>query len=137
VSQTAETLLGVIAVATLVIAIVHVGVLVAAGVLARRLVRLVDEFEDRMRPLFAHLDSIGKDATRVSSLAAAQVERVDQLFADLAVRVDETVDSVQAGFRAPAREGRALLSALHAAVRVMQQARRRSRRTDDEDALFI
>ncbi len=136
-SQTAETLLGVIAVATLVIAIVHVGVLVAAGVLARRLMRLVDEFEDRMRPLFGHLDSIGKDATRVSSLAAAQVERVDQLFADLAVRVDETVDNVQAGLKVPAREGRAFFSALRAAARALQEGRRRSRRGDDEDALFI
>jgi hypothetical protein len=137
VSQSAEVMLAVIALATLVIAIVQVGVLVAAGVLARKLTRMVDDVEDGLRPLFAHLDAIGKDAARASSVAVAQVERVDQLVSELAVRMDETVGSVQAGLKVPGREARALLTALRAALTAVQEARRRARRADEEDPLFI
>jgi hypothetical protein len=137
VSQSAEVMLAVIALATLVIAIVQVGVLVAAGVLARKLTRMVDDVEDGLRPLFAHLDAIGKDAARASSVAVAQVERVDQLVSELAVRMDETVGSVQAGLKVPGREARALLTALRAALTAVQEARRRARRPDEEDPLFI
>ena len=73
------------------------------------------------------------------AMATAQVERADQLFADLVVKIDETVSTVQASLIAPAREGRALLAALGAAVGAIRAARNRVRQTraDDEDALFI
>jgi hypothetical protein len=73
------------------------------------------------------------------ALAAAQVERADQLFADLVVKIDQTVSTVQANLIAPAREGRALLAALRAAIGAIRTARDRVRqsRADDEDALFI
>jgi hypothetical protein len=73
-------------------------------------------------------------------LASVQVERADKLFADLSVRLEETMNLVQASVIAPAREGRALLSAMRAAfeaVREMRQARARQTRSEDEDALFI
>ena len=56
--------LGVIAAATLAIAIVQIGVLVAAGRLARRVDALADQFEREMKPLFGHLNTIGHDASR-------------------------------------------------------------------------
>src|SRR5438045_1718543 len=72
--------------------------------------------------------------------ATEAVARADKLVADLAVRVDETLNLVQASVIAPAREGRALLSALRAAfqaVREMRHARARQARSEEEDALFI
>jgi hypothetical protein len=136
----AEVFLGVIAVATLATAIMQIATLVGAAVLARRLMRLVEDVERQLRPLFTHIDAIGRDASRASSLALAQVERADQLLAGVAARVDETLDNVQSGLRVPGREARALLTGLRAAMLSLRELRadgRRRRRADDEDALFI
>ena len=136
-----EVFLGIIAVATLATAIVQVGVVVAAGRLARRIDALTEQFEREVKPLFGHLNAIGRDAARAAALATAQVERADQLFADFAFRVDQTLNSVQSTLGAPAREARALLSGFKAAVQALKQLRHNGRgrqgRGDDEDALFI
>jgi len=135
----AEIFLGIIAVATLAMAIVQIGVIVAAGRLAKRVDRLADQIEHELKPLFTHANAIGRDAARAMALATAQVERADQLFADLVVKIDQTVSTVQANLIAPAREGRALLAAFRAALSALRSARDRARqqRADDEDALFI
>lgn len=137
----AELFLGVIAAATLVVALVQIGLIVAAGLLARRVTRLADEVEREIRPVFAHINAIGRDASRAAALATAQVERVDRLFADVAVRVEQTLDSVQSSMNAPVREGRAMLSALRAAIQALRDlrhgARSRQARGDEDDALFI
>jgi hypothetical protein len=136
-----DVFLGVIAVAALAIAIAQVGVMVAAARLARRVERLTDQFEQELRPLFGHLNAIGRDASRAAALATAQVERADRLFTDVAARVEEGVASLQSTLGGPAREGRALLTAFRAAFDVLRELRgsRRARkgRGDDEDALFI
>jgi hypothetical protein len=141
VTSKTDMFLGVIAVAMLTIAIVQIGVIVAAGMLARRVARLAAQVEREMKPLFAHVNAIGRDAARTVSLAAAQVERADTLFSDLAVRIDQTLNSVQTTLGAPAREARALLSALRAALQAIrdlrQNARGRQGRGEDEEALFI
>ena len=135
-----DIFLGVIAVATLITSILQVGVLVAAGRLAIRLMRLVDRLEREMKPLFGHLDAIGRDAARATSLAAAQVERADGLFADFAQRAESAMDSVQRAAGMPAREGAAILAGFRAAlntIRGMQGTRTRRARGEDEDALFV
>jgi hypothetical protein len=141
VSGWADVFLGVIAVATLVMALVQVGLIVAAGRLAKRLDRLTDQVEHELKPLFVSLNAIGQDASRAASLAAAQVERADRLFADLAARVEETFASLQQNVLGPAREGRALFNALKAALAALRgmrdDGRMRQGRGDDEDALFI
>jgi hypothetical protein len=136
VSVWSEIFLGVIAVATLAIAIVLVGVLVAAGRLARRVGRVLDQIEVEVRPLFDHLNAIGRDAARAAALATAQVERVDRVFGDLAQRLDQMLRSYQAILDGPAREGRAILSALGAMFRAIRGRRTRAR-SEEEDALFI
>jgi hypothetical protein len=133
--------LGTIAVATLVMAILQVGAVVYAGVLARRVARLLDRLEQDLKPLSASMNAIGRDAARAAALAAAQVERVDRLFANLTERVEQTVQALQKAATIPAREGAALMVALKAAVGTFRELRERSAtrpgRTDDEDALFI
>ena len=140
-SRSSEIFLGVIAVSTLLVAIVQVGVVVAAGVALRRLGRLVDTVEQEIKPIFGHVNTIARDASRAAALATAQVERADKLFSDVAVRVDEALNAVQASVGAPAREGRALLSAFRAAFQAIRELRQNGRsrqaRGEEEDALFI
>jgi hypothetical protein len=139
VTHWAELFLGVIAAATLVTAIAQVGVLVAAGRLARRLERLTDKIDRELTPFFGHVNAIGRDASRAAALAAAQVERADQLFADLAQRVDRLMNTVQAAVGGTAREGAAILAGFRAALTVIREMRvsRARARADDEDGLFI
>jgi hypothetical protein len=137
VSVWGEVFLGVIAVATLAMAIVLVSAVIAAGRLARRLGRLGDQLEAELKPIFDSLNAIGQEASRAAALTSAQVERVDRLFADVAARVDESVQGAFTAMSAPAREGRAILSALTAFARAMRDVKGRRRSADDEDALFI
>lgn len=136
-----EVFLGVIAFATLAIALVHIAVLVAAGMLARRLGRLVDRLERELKPIVSHLNAIARDTARAAALASTRVERADKLFADLVQKIEQALTSIQSALVAPAREGRALLSAFRAALRVICDLRgpARARRSgaEDEDALFI
>ncbi len=134
-----DVFLGVIAVATLAIAVAQIGVIIAAGMMARRVGRVVEQIERDLKPLFGHINAIGNDASRAVALATAQVERADKLFGDLAVRVDQTLNAVQSSIATPAREGRAMMSAFKAALQVLRDLRssRRHGRGDDEDALFI
>jgi hypothetical protein len=136
-----DVFLGVIALATLAIAIGQIAVMVAAGRMARRVEQLAAQFERDVQPLFGHLNAIGRDGSRAAALATAQVERADKLFSDIAMRVEHTLYGVQATIAGPVREGRALLSALRAALQAIREVRQSSRprqgRGDDEDALFI
>jgi hypothetical protein len=130
--------LGIIAVATLAMAIVLVGALVAATRLARQVGRILDQLEVDLKPLFDHLNAIGRDASRAAALASAQVERADRALNDLAVRLDHTLRTVQAILNGPVREGQAVITALGAALRAMRGGGRgRHGRSEDEDALFI
>ena len=114
-------------------------VLVAAALIARRLSRVTDRVEEQLKPILAHLDHISKEASRASTLAVGQVERVDALFADIVGRLEQLLDSVQTAMTTPMREGSAILAGIRAAVNAVRDgARTRSRgRGDDEDALFV
>jgi hypothetical protein len=149
VSDWANVFLGVIALATLAMAIMQIGVLVAAGRLARRIERFVDHAEQELKPIMGHLNAIGRDASRAASLASAQVERADRVITTQVERVDrvvatfvdrlgETVDTIQTVVARPAREGAALLAGLRAALGIIRERGGRPRsRADDEKALFI
>lgn len=133
-----QVFLGVIALATLTTAIVQVGLLIAASRVARRVEQLAHQFETDLRPTLVHVNAIGRDASRAVALATAQVERADRLFGEISRRVEETVAEVQNTVVGPAREGKAIFSAIKAALSVLHDARRRARqRAEDEDALFI
>lgn len=135
----ADVFLGIIAVATLATAVVQIAVLLAAGRLAKRVERLTEHLEQELKPMFGHLNGIARDAARAASLATAQVERADRMFADLTVRIDETLNTVQSAVAGPAREGTAILAGIRAmlgSLRDMRAGRARSR-AEDEDALFI
>lgn len=131
--------LGVIAVATLVMAALQVAFFVAAGKASRRVEQAADSFHRELKPLIEHLDAIGRDAKRASSLAALQVERVDRMSADLADRLDRTLHTLQSAASGGAREGAAMLAAFRAALSAVRGFRSSRARTgaEDDDALFI
>ena len=133
--------LGVIAVATVVMAAAQVCVIVFTSRLARRVDHLNDVYTREIKPVLADISAISAGAARVSSMAAAQMERFDRLSADLVQRVDETVSLIQNVVLAPAREGRAVLMAITAAIAAFRELRsggaRRAAPLDEEDPLFI
>lgn len=136
-----EVFLGIIAVATLATAVMQIAVLIAAGMLTKRIGRLADQVERELSPLLTSLNAIGKDAARAANLATAQVERVDKLFGEVALKLEDTLGVIQTAISAPAREGAALMVGFRA---VLDSLRRgtvnrpsRTRSSDDEDALFI
>ena len=135
-----DVFLGIIAVATLAIAVAQIGVIIAAGLMARRVGRMVEQIERDVKPLFGHLNAIGADASRAVALATAQVERADKLFTEVAGRIEQTLNAVQTSIGGPAREGRAMMAAFRAAIqaiRELRHGRARQGRGDDDDALFI
>ena len=136
-----DVFLGVIAVATLAMAVAQVAVIVVAGRAARRVAEVAEQFQRDVKPLFGHLNAIGHDAARAAALAAVQVERVDQLFTDVVQRFEQTVSTVQATVIGPVREGRALVSTFKAAMQAVRELRQNPRsrqgRAEEEDALFI
>jgi two-component sensor histidine kinase len=138
VSTWATVFLGIIAMATLITAILQVVLLVAAAQLVRRLGRFVDIIEQDVRPILASVSNIARDASRVASLAVAQVERADQLLSNTVHRIEDLLAHVQTLITTTLREGNALMMgirAVMAAIRAFQGRRRR--RGDDDDALFI
>jgi len=146
--------LGVIAVATLVMAVIQVGLIVVAAKVARQAQQAVAKAQDTLttaqqtiasvreeiRPLLASANGIAQEASQAAKLAAAQVHKVDRLVTDLTTRVDETSTLVQQAIVTPAREGLAIMGAVKAtlgALRTGADWRRRTRPSEEEDPLFI
>jgi hypothetical protein len=154
VNDWSNVLLGIIAGATLVMAIVQVGAIVVAARVARQAREAVGKAEatmdtarqaitsvrDEIRPLLAKAGAVADEAAKSAALATAQAQKIDRLVTDLSKRVDETAAAVQQVVLAPAREGFALVAALRAGLSVLRRGsdwRRRSSRSEEEDPLFI
>ena len=134
--------LGIIALSVFVMAAIQVGALVYGARLARRVDALTERMEREVTPVFAHLQTLSAEAARASTLAAQQVERADRLFADLSVRVEDTMAAVQSAVITPAREGLAVVAGLKAALGALRDLKaspggRGRGRADDDDPLFI
>jgi hypothetical protein len=147
VSGTAEVLLGVIAVAVAVMAIVQVGAIVAGLRVVRRVEQIATDMETTVKPLVANLTAMTAEASRAAAIAAAQVERLDRVFGELAARVDSTLATAQAIVAGPAKDGMAIIAGVKAAmnaVKGMREATRRRRSAvrsttfeEEEESLFI
>lgn len=133
--------LGVIAAATLVMALIQVGLGIAALRLAKQAREAVASVQRDVRPLLARANTIAEDASRTMSLATAQAQKVDTLVTDLSRRVEETSAIVQQAIVTPAREGLALLAGIRAALGVFRGLGdfrgRPGRPGEEDDALFI
>ena len=133
--------LGVIAVATLVMALIQVGAIIAALRLARQAQQVIQSVQQDVRPLIARANAMADEASRTIALATAQAQKVDRLVTDLSRRVDETAGVLQEAIITPAREGLAIVAALKAGLGALRGLRElrpgQGRQTEDEDPLFI
>jgi len=136
-----EIFLGIIAVSTLIMAVIQVAFVLYGWTVARKLERLLGQLEGELKPLIESANSVGRDIARATNLAAAQVERVDQLLASLAVRVEETAATVQNAIITPIREGAAVVAGIRTALTVLKEVTRKrsdgAARSEDEEPLFI
>ena len=149
-----DVFLGVIALATLVMALIQVGAIVVAAKVARQAQEVagkaqatiasaqqtLSSLHEEIRPLIAKATAIADEASKTAALTTAQVQKIDRLVTDLSKRVDETSVVVQQAIVTPAREGLAILAALKAAIGAIRMGadwRRRTSRSEEEDPLFI
>ena len=130
--------LGVIAVAVLVMAVAQVAVLIRLSQVAKDTSTAARDLRRELTPLIEKANRIADDAGRVSALALAQMERVDQALSSTVRKIDDTVAVVQSAIIGPVRQGTALVAGVRAALAVFKARQDRGRYgRDDEDALFI
>jgi hypothetical protein len=143
-----DVFLGIIAAAVVVMAIIQVAAIVFAARAARSVGDAVTRFQEDVRPIVANLQTLSADAARATAAAAAQVERAQKTVEAMLTRVDavgarieQTMQTVQHGIMAPAREGFAFMQAIRsifASARPPRPAPRpRGTAAEEEDALFI
>jgi hypothetical protein len=135
-----DLFLGLIAASVAIMAVIQVAAIVFAVRTARQVGDAVNRLEQNVTPIVADLRAISSQAARATSIASAQVERVEQLISDLSRRVEDTAAAVQSGIVAPAREGFAVLQGIMAAFSALRHApspRTRPAPVEEEDPLFI
>ena len=145
-SDTAELLLGVIAVAVAIMAIVQVGAIIAGLRIVRRIEQIAADLESGVKPLLANLTALTSDASRAANSAAGQIERFERLFGEVAHRMERTLDAAHRFISGPARDGMAVVAGVRAAVTALQGMREATRRrtasragtvAEEEESLFI
>jgi hypothetical protein len=132
--------LGIIAFATLVMALIQIGAIVFAARIGAQVRQLASTVQQDIQPLIARANAIAEEASKTASMATAQAQKIDRLVTDLTRRVDETSLVIQQAVITPAREGLAIVAAVKAglgALRGFRDLRGRPGRVEDEDALFI
>ncbi len=133
--------LAIIALATLVMALIQVGAIIAALRLAKQAQQVITSVQQDVKPLIARANVIAEEASRTVALATAQAQKVDRLVTDLSVRVEQTAAVLQEAIVTPAREGLAIIAAIRAglgALRSLRESDLRTRRAaEEEDPLFI
>jgi hypothetical protein len=138
-----DLFLGIIAAAVVVMAAIQVAAIVFATRAARHVGDAVNRFERDVKPIVADLKVMSSEAARATTSAAAQVQRAEQLLADLVRRVDDTAAAVQSSIVGPAREGYAVIQGIIAALGALRgpggrgSSRKRPAAAEEEDALFI
>jgi len=133
--------LAVIAVATLVMALIQVGAVIAVLRIAKQAQQVVTSVQEDVRPLIARVNAMAEEASRTVALATAQAQKLDRLLTDLSARVEQTAGIVQEAIVTPAREGLAIVAAIRAGVAALRGLResdpRGRRAAEEEDPLFI
>lgn len=93
---TTNQILGIMAVVSVLEALVLIGVAIAAFVAYRRVMTLMNDLEQRqIAPLRAKVDGILADVRSVTSRVSQQTERVDHAISGTMERVDDTAERVK------------------------------------------
>ena len=141
-NEWSQVFLGVIALATAVMAGVQIVAIVVLARVSGQVQSIVATIQSDIRPLIARANVIAEEASKTAILATAQAQKIDRMVTDLTRRVDETSAVIQHAILTPAREGMAIMAAFKAGFSVlkglgMRDMRGRHGGVDDEDALFI
>jgi hypothetical protein len=135
-----NVLLGIIAMAVLVMAILQVVAAIMAARAVRRMTDAIGRLDADVRPIVSNLQQITTDAARATALAAAQVERIDRVMVDVSRHVEQTAKAIPLLIES-ARDGFTVLGGLKAVVNAFREMRRtrepKPASVDEEDALFI
>ncbi len=113
-------LLGMIAFATVVMALVQIGIVWYAVRLAGRINRLIDTVEEELKPTLSRVNSMSADLARVTVLASEQSERLNKLLGSVSSQIDNIVNLTQDSFLSPARQGGVLFVAIRAALAALR-----------------
>lgn len=137
------TFLGLIALATVTMAVIQTAVVVFAARAARDAARTVKRIEGELAPILANARQASDDAARLTALALTQVERVDAFVSSTTARVEETVVAVQDMVMGPLKQGSAVWAGIQAALSFFAARQERRRPSgadpdeDDDESLFI
>ncbi len=97
---TTNTFLGILAVVSVLEALVLIGIAVGAFIVYRRAMQVMSDLEARqIAPLRAKLDGILTDVRTVTASVSHQTERVQHAISGTMERVDETADRVKGSVR--------------------------------------
>ena len=111
-----EVFLGVIAVATLIMALIQIGLVVGGIMAVKRVNEMLSRVEASAKPVLARADELITDARASLAAARVQVDRVEQQTLHVLTRTEQAVQRVEGYLVAPAREGIALVAGARALV---------------------
>ena len=130
--------LGVMAVALVAMAAAQVFIGVALMRASRQMTDIAGQMRKDIRPLLEKAIHLTDEASKVTSMAVVQMERVDKITLLLAARIDDTMGAVQSAVVGPVRQGAAVLAGLKAVVGAIREWQNRPGRPhEDEDPLFV
>ena len=119
-----DGLLVVIAVATVVVAVIQVAVVVFGLRAAREIGETLRRLERDIHPVIANFRAASDDIARAASAAAAHVERAEQAISDLSRSVDHAASRFGSFARVPFNNVFAVIEALRTAFDVLRDLRR-------------
>ena len=115
--------LAILAISTLILAVVQAAVVIAGFVLARRFTDAVSKMEKATLPLLSRLDAIAVEGLNTLESVRDQLGRVERATSDVMSRIDQTAQRVQSYVLTPARQGVALLAGARAVMQVFRRSR--------------
>jgi hypothetical protein len=115
--ENTNLLLGIIAVASVLVALVIVGAAVGGFIAYRRAMTLVKDLEaTQIAPLRAKVDEILADVKSVTSRLSHQTERVDNAIAGTMERVDDTAERVKSSVREKVHQATGVVRGIRAVL---------------------
>jgi len=122
--STTNLLLGIMAVVSVLEALVVVGIGVAGWMMFKRVTELVDGLEQRhIVPLRTKVDAILTDVKGVTEKVKEETERVDYAIRTTMDRVDDTADRVKANVRYKTSRAVGFIRGVRAAIEGLLQSR--------------
>jgi hypothetical protein len=127
---TTNLLLGIMAAASVLQALVIIGMGVAGFMAYRKVMMLVDGIETRqVAPAMARVNAILDDVKTVTATVKEETERVDHAIHSTMDRIDDTADRMRSSVRAKTNAVIGFVRGLRVAVEWMRHSRHQSHET--------